>query len=368
VLRVDRIKAAIDDLMAAAVTGDGWEPALAQLSYACGARGAVLMRGAVSMRDCARHVLAVLTTDEMTELVRAYMAGRRPPNSRYSRVQYDTVARFRFDHDDYSDEELARDPYYQEFLRPADYFWHANLPLTLGRDEIVELSLKRLHKAGPYQRVDAAALDAIVPDLLVAARLAKYTLDAEARGMARLLGQRGAPVFELDSRGRVLTRGAAAEDAAGPVRVVRRRLVAEDRAAQPVLDHAIARVLAVPGANALVPLARPNGQRCFLQILPVPGRARDIFLSASALAVLIGGDETPPGRRLDPATIARAFDLTDREAAVACLLAEGLAPDDIARHFGIQISTVRVHLRGIFAKTGTNRQAELIALLGRLRP
>jgi DNA-binding CsgD family transcriptional regulator len=29
---------------------------------------------------------------------------------------------------------------------------------------------------------------------------------------------------------------------------------------------------------------------------------------------------------------------------------------------------VRVHLRSIFAKTGISRQAELVALLGRLRP
>ena len=242
---MDRIKATVDDLMAAAILGDSWEPALAQFSYASGARGAVLMRGAVRMRDCAHHVLATITTEDMAELVQAYVAGHRPPNSRYSRVQYGSVARFRFDHDDYTDAELARDPYYQEFLRPAGYFWHANLPLTLGRDEFVELSLKRLHKAGPYQREDATLLDAVVPDLLVAARLAKYTLDAEARGMARLLAQRGAPVFELDSWGRALSRHAeVGTDPALPLRVIRRRLVAGDRAAQPALDRAIARVLA----------------------------------------------------------------------------------------------------------------------------
>jgi len=352
--------------MAAAILGDGWEPALAQFSYAAGARGAVLMRGAVRMRNCAHHVLATITTDDMAELVQAYVAGRRPPNSRYGRVQYGAVARFRVDHDDYTDAELARDPYYQEFLRPAGYFWHANLPLTLGRDEFVELSLKRLHTAGPYQREDAAMLDAAVPDLLVAARLAKYTLDAEARGMARLLEARGAPVFELDSFGRALSCPAAAQDAAGPLRVIGRRLVANDRAAQPALDRALARVLAVPGATALVPLTGP-GRRCFLQILPVPGRARDIFLSAAALAVLIDG-EPPPRIRLDAAAVAQAFALTEREAAVTCLIAEGATLAGVARRLGMQIGTVRVHLRSTFAKTGTNRQAELVALLGRLRP
>jgi hypothetical protein len=200
---MDRIKTAVDDLTAAAILGDGWEDALSRLSDASGAHGAVLMR------NRANRMLAAITTDEIAESVQAFAAGRAPPSSRYARVKYGRTPRFRVDHDDYTGAELARDPFYQEFLRPVGYFWHANLALMIGGDEQVELSLKRLHKAGPYQRADAAMLDAAVPDLLVAARLAKYTLDAEARGMARLLEQRGAPVFELDSWGRVLSRDAA---------------------------------------------------------------------------------------------------------------------------------------------------------------
>jgi DNA-binding CsgD family transcriptional regulator len=361
VLRADRIKATVDEVMAAAILGDGWEPALADFSYACGAHGAVLMRNRVD------HLLAVITTENIAESVKVYAAGQAPPNSRYARVRHDGTARFRVDHDDYADAELAHDPYYQEFLRPAGYFWHANVALTIG-DEIAEISLKRRLAAGPYQRADATQLDAAVPDLLVAARLAKYTLDAEARGMARLLGQRGAPVFELDSWGRVLSDHAAIEaDSACPLRVIGQRLVACDPAAQPALDRAIARVLAVPGANALVPLRGPQGRRRFLQLLQVPGRARDIFLSAAALAVLIDGGEPPPRLCLDAATVAHAFALTDREAAVTCLLADGAALADVAFRLGMQLGTVRVHLRSVFAKTGTNRQAELVALLGRLR-
>ena len=318
------------------------------------------------MRNRTHHMLAAITTEEIAESVKVFAAGHAPPNSRYSRVRHDRAG-FRIDHDDYTDEELAHDPFYQEFLRPAGYFWHANVALTIGRDEFVELSLKRRLEAGPYQRADAVGLDAVVPDLLVAARLAKYTLDAEARGMARLLQQRGAPVLELDAWGRVLSRHAAPEDPACPLRVIGRRLVAFDLAAQPALDRAVARVLAIPDATALVPLVGPQGQRYFLQLLPVPGRARDIFLSAAALGVLIN-DEPPPRIRLEAATVAHAFTLTEREASVTCLLAEGATLADVARHLGMQVGTVRVHLRSVFAKTGTNRQAELVALLGRLRP
>jgi DNA-binding CsgD family transcriptional regulator len=361
VLRTDRIKATVDDLMAAAILGDGWEDALARFAYAAGAHGAVLMRNRTN------RLMAAVTTDEIAEAVKAFAAGQAPPSSRYSRVKHGRTAGFRVDHDDYTDAELGRDPFYQEFLRPVGYFWHANLALTDGRDEVVELSLKRRHKAGPYQRADAVMLDVVVPDLLVAARLAKYTLDAEARGMTRLLERRGTPVFELDSWGRVLSHQCAAEVDQCPLRVIGRRLAASDPRAQPALDRAIARVLAMPGKTALVPLTGPQDRRCFLQILPVPGRARDVFLSAAALAVLIDGSDPPPRICLDAGTVAHAFALTDREAAVTCLIAEGATLADAGRRLGMQIGTVRVHLRSVFTKTGTNRQAELVALLGRLR-
>ena len=83
--------------------------------------------------------------------------------------------------------------------------------------------------------------------------------------------------------------------------------------------------------------------------------------------MLIDGGE-PPRIRFDAATVAQAFALTVRETAVACLLIEGATLADVARGLDMQVGTVRVHLRSIFAKTGTNRQAELVALLGRLRP
>jgi DNA-binding CsgD family transcriptional regulator len=360
---VDRIREAVDELTASAILGEGWEQALSTFAYASGAHGAVLMRNRAS------HLMAAISTEEVAEAVKAFAAGQAPPNSRYHRLNYDRAPAFRIDHDDYTDAELARDPYYQDFLRSVGFFWHANVPLMVGHDDLVELSLKRRLQFGPYERADALVLDTIVPDLLTASRLAKQTLDAEARGMTRLLAQRGSPVFQLDFRGRVLSRHPALEaDPGCPVQVIGRRLVAADPAMQPMLDQAIARVRAPSGGKALVPLIGPQDRRYFLQLLSVPGRARDVFLSATALAVLIDGDAPPPRVRLDAAIVALAFALTDREADVARLIAQGMAIADVARSLGVQISTVRVHLRSIFEKTGTNRQAELVALLARVRP
>ncbi|HLS69490.1 MAG TPA: response regulator [Kiloniellales bacterium] len=57
------------------------------------------------------------------------------------------------------------------------------------------------------------------------------------------------------------------------------------------------------------------------------------------------------------------FQLTPAEAQVARGLARGKRPVDIAREQKISQTTVAFHLRNLFAKTGTNRQADLIALV-----
>lgn len=65
----------------------------------------------------------------------------------------------------------------------------------------------------------------------------------------------------------------------------------------------------------------------------------------------------------DAAAISRMFGLTPTEARVAQALAQGRSRAEIANDFGISATTVAFHMRNIFQKTGTGRQAELVALL-----
>ncbi len=60
------------------------------------------------------------------------------------------------------------------------------------------------------------------------------------------------------------------------------------------------------------------------------------------------------------------FGLTKAEARLAWELTCGDTIEDIAEEHGVSISTARVQLKSIFAKMGTSRQAELVALLTRL--
>jgi DNA-binding CsgD family transcriptional regulator len=360
-LSMDGIRTGADDLVSAALLAEGWEAALTRFAQAAGARDAVLMRNA------AQKMVAAVTTAGAAAAVADFAAGRAPPNSRYQRVGNPHYFGFRIDHDDYSDAELAHDPFYQEFLRPHGVFWHANTVLAPGPDEYVELSLKRRVELGPYQPADRSMLDSVLPELHAAARIAKGVLDAEARGMTWLLGRHGGPIVELDYRGRVLP-GQAVGDGNPfcPVRILRQRLVAADRTAETSVERALAGALSRPGQIGLAALTGADGRRYLLQAHPVPGRARDIFSSAAALVLLFERDREPAKLRTDLSGLRSAYGLTEREVDVAALLAEGLDINAIAARLGIRPNSARSYLKDALQKTGTTRQAELVALVARI--
>jgi DNA-binding CsgD family transcriptional regulator len=76
--------------------------------------------------------------------------------------------------------------------------------------------------------------------------------------------------------------------------------------------------------------------------------------------------ETEPASVLE---LQRRLGLTHTEARVAARLASGLGVKDIAGALGIRVSTVRTHLKSVYAKTGSRGQTDLVRLVltGELR-
>ena len=60
---------------------------------------------------------------------------------------------------------------------------------------------------------------------------------------------------------------------------------------------------------------------------------------------------------------AAALGLTPAQSQIAVMLAEGRTVPEIARETGRRESTVRWHIKEIFARHGISRQAELIRLV-----
>jgi DNA-binding CsgD family transcriptional regulator len=109
--------------------------------------------------------------------------------------------------------------------------------------------------------------------------------------------------------------------------------------------------LSIPRAGRL-PLA--------IEVTPLRPLASPVSQQPAAL-IFIRDPEMP----IATGSLRELFGFTRTEAAVATLLAQGNSLDEIAIKICSGPATVRSHLKQIFAKTGTHRQAELVALVAR---
>ncbi|MGM0561281.1 MAG: response regulator [Pseudomonadota bacterium] len=120
--------------------------------------------------------------------------------------------------------------------------------------------------------------------------------------------------------------------------------------------------------------AREGREQVASLSVPRPSGRRDLLLIACALPAVAGeGRDDPlavvflsdPERRPDlpGSVLSELFELTPTEGEVARALAHGRRTDQIASELGVSQTTVAFHLRNLFEKTGTNRQADLIALV-----
>ncbi|MHA6643983.1 response regulator [Mesorhizobium sp. A623] len=106
--------------------------------------------------------------------------------------------------------------------------------------------------------------------------------------------------------------------------------------------------------------------------VPRPSGRRDLLVLACTLAGQDDGEGTAaamfisdPERRpcVPENVLCGLFGLTPTEAQIALALAEGKRPDYISASFGVSPTTTAFHMRNLFRKTSTNRQADLIALV-----
>jgi DNA-binding CsgD family transcriptional regulator len=132
------------------------------------------------------------------------------------------------------------------------------------------------------------------------------------------------------------------------------------------LQQLIARVLsgmAVAGASAgLINVLRPSGRRAF-RIAVARVSTRYGMLSAFRPAVCITIADPEGTSCLRTEYLAGAFGLTDAEAKLARLLANGEDLRCAANQLQITYGSARARLAQIFEKTQTRRQAELVRVL-----
>ena len=228
----------------------------------------------------------------------------------------------------------------------------------------------------PVGRSDwsSGQLDAIrrlLPHIRQTVAVQQVLADAAALGvtMGEMLEATGVGIVQLDARGRIFAANDRARNLlrAGDGLIDRGGLLFastthDNDGLQKLLNRALPSFGGL-GAGGSMMVRRTGPQPPLaLHINPVGPRETDASMMwpVAALALIVD----PAGEvSVDPEVVAASLGLTRMESRVAVLLAVGMSVREIAAVTGRGESTVRTHVKHIFAKHGLTRQMDLVRLV-----
>jgi DNA-binding CsgD family transcriptional regulator len=179
-----------------------------------------------------------------------------------------------------------------------------------------------------------------------------------------MLASLGLPALVFDRAGRVLVVSELLERPSDHVHWrAQDRFGLKDSKADALLRRAMETLQSDGvGSNRSFPVRGPDAQVALIaHVAPIRRSARDLFSQSVGVLILMPA-KTPHAPSVE--LVQSLFDLTAAEARVARSLTVGQTVDEIAAEKGISSHTVRTHVRGVLEKTGSRRQADVIALLG----
>ncbi len=242
----------------------------------------------------------------------------------------------------------ARHVYVARHLRPADVGPTIGVHLPLTADLWLAVSFARGRGAKDFSPDADRVLE------LVQGEIAAVALGGVLDEAARRLTTEVAPVmcgFLVFGRD-----GALVQASPGATRLA--ALVHEPGVHGATAIALAARRLASSAERAAHHTFLTEGEGCLeLCLSRMPGRPPG---SDTVLALL---EVVPPEAADHLKAIMKRAGLTPRESAVAELTCRGLGVREVAREVRVSPTTVKTHLRRVYAKTGTRSQAELAAQL-----
>jgi DNA-binding CsgD family transcriptional regulator len=271
-------------------------------------------------------------------------------------------------------QHLPDTEWYNDWLRPQGLFHALGGLIVQDGPWAVKFSGLRSRGKGDYQGTELSLYQVLLPHLMRAARVQRrfaflHGLSTSSLGLLDALPH---ALFLLDTRGRILHMNSMAEVELRRGDPLRRTPSGElgcarDLRMQSSLRSAIRSSLdpvwaTREGVPPIAQLVRRSGQALSVQAVPLPSLGRPAAISP------IGSHPAACALIVQPAEVIRIpfgkrYRLTPAETKVATLVGRGKTIRQIARELSVSPNTVKTQLRGVYAKTGTHRQAELIRLV-----
>jgi DNA-binding CsgD family transcriptional regulator/PAS domain-containing protein len=267
--------------------------------------------------------------------------------------------------------EFLQSRFYREWVRPQG--WYDNIGVYLDRSDEGQAAfvLFRNEREGVADEPARERLRLLVPHLRRAVLIGKLVefKTAQAATFADALDGLSASVLFVDSNGRITHANAAGTEMIATGDILRAslgRLVAND----PEVNRALRDIFLAAGngdaavgvKGVAVPLVARDGERYVAHVLPLSSGARSGAGLGYAAAAALFVQKAALATRSPPEVIAKTYRLTSMELRILLGIVEVGGVPRVAETLGIGESTVKTHLKRVYEKTGTRRQADLVKL------
>ena len=349
-----------------------WSSASALIEEALGAHGSSMVFGDGCSEEDIRIYFAwdFFRGQRDRDRERWYFENYYALDERVPRLRHLPDSRLVHVNDLYTEEELKTSAAYNEALACGHAQNSISVRLEGSRGSRIVWVVNDPIDGESWSSAQLDSIRRLLPHIRQSMRVQQALAGAGALGasFAQLLDTTGLGIVQLDGRGRIV----AANDRARDMLRGGDGLFDEDGflcARRPEDDAELQGLLArglppfgVQGAGGSMIMRRSSAlPPLVLHINPVGRQETDFHLwPVAALVVVV---DPASQTRIDPAVAAAALGLTGMESRVAVLLAEGMNVREVAAATGRKESTIRSHVKHMFARHGLSRQADLVRLV-----
>lgn len=265
-------------------------------------------------------------------------------------------------------QELQRSAFYDEVLRPQDVAHNGMMALAARDGFRAAFNMCRSARRGMFDPDEQRLLEWLSPHLCRSVTLG-FRIDgylAMQQAAFDVLDRLADGVAVLDRKARVLFANAAARRMAEEGVLRLHQSVGTHSPAHSLRLNELIRAALQGAAGGTMSLPRQLDGR-LLTILVSAIRSKDLGRLSDAgvkdAAVLLFVVDPANRRSIPLGQIMDAYGLTHAEARVALAASSGNTVLETAQSLRLSPNTIKTHLRRVFAKTATGRQAELAGLI-----
>jgi DNA-binding CsgD family transcriptional regulator len=258
--------------------------------------------------------------------------------------------------------------FYDEVLRPQEIGHNGMMALAARQDFRAAFNMCRSARRGPFDPDEQRLLEWLSPHLCRSVTLG-FRIDgylAMHQAAFNVLDRLADGVIVLDRKAHVLFANATARRMTEEGALRLQQSIGTYAPAYTQRLNELIRTALLGGAGGTMSLPHNLDGR-LLTILVSSIRGKDLARLSDAgvkdAAVLLFAIDPANRRSIPLGQIMDAYGLTHAEARVALAASSGNTILETAQSLGLSPNTIKTHLRRVFAKTATGRQAELAGLI-----